>query len=108
LVVGGGTPGMDFQVQNNLQTVVGVRDWGLDLQSALDMPRWVSMHDGTLALEGRFNAALQADLASRGHAMRVLPAWDSHLARSQVLATAPGGGWAFASDLRGEGIALAI
>ena len=90
LVVGGGTPGMDFQVQNNLQTVVGVRDWGLDLQSALDMPRWVSLHDGTLALEGRFNAALQAELASRGHALHVLPAWDSHLARSQVLASTPG------------------
>lgn len=108
LVVGGGTPGMDFQVQNNLQTVVGVRDWGLDLQSALAMPRWVSLHDGTLALEGRFNAGLQAELASRGHALHVRPAWDSHLARSQVLATAPEGGWAFASDLRGEGIALAI
>ena len=107
LVVGGGTPGMDFQVQNNLQTVVGVRDWGLDLQSALDMPRWVSLHDGTLALEGRFNAALQADLAPRGHALHVLPAWDSHLARSQVLASTSEGGWAFASDLRGEGIALA-
>jgi gamma-glutamyltranspeptidase/glutathione hydrolase len=107
LVVGGGTPGMDFQVQNNLQTVVGVRDWGLDLQSALDMPRWVSLHDGTLALEGRFNAAYQADLTSRGHALHVLPAWDSHLARSQVLASTPEGGWAFGSDLRGEGIALA-
>jgi gamma-glutamyltranspeptidase/glutathione hydrolase len=108
LVVGGGTPGMDFQVQNNLQTVVGVRDWGLDLQSALDMPRWVSIHDGTLALEGRFNPALQAELASRGHALHVRPAWDSHLARSQVLASTPEGGWAFASDLRGEGIALAL
>jgi gamma-glutamyltranspeptidase len=72
------------------------------------MPRWVSMHDGTLALEGRFSAALQAELASRGHRLQVRPAWDSHVARSQVLASAPDGGWAFASDLRGEGIALAL
>jgi gamma-glutamyltranspeptidase/glutathione hydrolase len=108
LVVGGGTPGMDFQVQNNLQTVVAVRDWGLDLQSALDMPRWVSLHDSTLAIEGRFHGPVRDELASRGHLVHRLPPFDSHLARSQVLASTPEGGWAFASDLRGEGIALAL
>ena len=108
LVVGGGTPGMDFQVQNNLQTVVAVTNWGLDLQSALDMPRWVSLHDGTLAIEGRFHGFIRDELAGRGHQVHRLPAWDSHLARSQVLASTPESGWAVASDLRGEGIALAL
>jgi gamma-glutamyltranspeptidase/glutathione hydrolase len=107
LAVGGGTPGMDFQVQNNLQSVVGAIDWGLDLQTTVDMPRWV-WHNGFLAMESRFPAAIMDDLASRGHDVRRLPAWDGTVARSQLIASLPQGGWAVASDLRGEGLAAGI
>jgi gamma-glutamyltranspeptidase/glutathione hydrolase len=109
LVVGGGTPGANFQVQCNLQTVVGVLDWGLDLQSAIDGPRWVTVED-KLAIESRFGPELIADLRGRGHSLLELAAWeawDATLSRSQVMASVPGGGWAAASDLRSEGVALA-
>ena len=56
LVVGGGTPGGDYQVQSNIQSIVGVLNWGLDLQSAIDMPRWVLVN-GNLAMESRFPPA---------------------------------------------------
>ena len=105
LTVGGGTPGADFQVQCNLQTIVGALTWGLDLQSAIDSPRWLTI-SGQLALEGRFDAAFVADLANRGHVTRALADWDGTVARSQVIASLPQGGWAVASDLRGEGLAL--
>jgi gamma-glutamyltranspeptidase/glutathione hydrolase len=108
LAVGGGTPGADFQVQSNLQTIVATQDWGLDLQSAIDMPRWVTIGGGQVALESRFDPALIADLASRGHMTRVVAPWDATLSRNQVMQSLPGGGWAVASDLRGEGVALAI
>jgi gamma-glutamyltranspeptidase/glutathione hydrolase len=107
MVVGGGTPGRDFQVQNNLQTLVGVIDWGLDLQAAVDMPRWVLTGGDDVAVEGRFTAGVLEDLEARGHKLKRLADWDGNVARSQVMATTPGGGWAVASDLRGEGIALA-
>ena len=103
--MGGGTPGADFQVQCNLQTIVGALTWGLDLQSAIDSPRWLTI-SGQLALEGRFDAAFVADLANRGHVTRALADWDGTVARSQVIASLPQGGWAVASDLRGEGLAL--
>jgi hypothetical protein len=37
-----------------------------------------------------------------------MAAWDGNIARSQLVASTPSGGWAVASDLRGEGVALAV
>jgi len=108
LVVGGGTPGGDFQVQTNLQTIAGVLDWGLDLQAAIDAPRWATLPDGRLAMESRFAASVVRELESRGHSVVRTAAWDGTLARSQVIASRPEGGWAVASDSRGEGVALAV
>ncbi|MPZ50756.1 MAG: gamma-glutamyltransferase [Dehalococcoidia bacterium] len=106
LVVGGGTPGADFQVQTNLQTLVGVVDWDLDLQSAIDAPRWVST-GGELAMEARFPAPVIEELQSRGHKVKVTDVWDATVSRSQAIASLPDGGWSVGSDLRGEGLALA-
>jgi gamma-glutamyltranspeptidase/glutathione hydrolase len=108
LVVGGGTPGGDFQVQTNLQTIVGVLDWALDLQSAIDAPRWVSLGDGRVAMEARFPETAAQELEARGHTVERMAAWEGTMARSQVIASTAAGGWAVASDLRGEGIALAL
>jgi len=105
LVVGGGTPGADFQVQANLQTMTSVVDFDLDLQSAVDAPRWVST-GGKLAMESRFPQSLIDDLGYRGHEVQVTDAWDGTVSRSQAIASLPEGGWAVASDLRGEGTAL--
>ena len=107
LVCGGGTPGGDYQVQSNLQTLVARLNWGFDLQSAVDMPRWVLVNRA-LAMESRYDLALLDELRSRGHNVAVLAAWDGNIARSQLVASTPGGGWAVASDLRGEGVALAV
>jgi gamma-glutamyltranspeptidase / glutathione hydrolase len=107
LLCGGGTPGGDYQVQSNVQSLVARLDWGFDLQSAIDMPRWVLVN-GNLAMESRYDPALMDDLRSRGHSVAALAAWDGNIARSQLVASTPGGGWAVASDLRGEGVALAV
>jgi gamma-glutamyltranspeptidase/glutathione hydrolase len=107
LVCGGGTPGGDYQVQSNVQTLVARLNWGFDLQSAIDMPRWVLVN-GALAMESRFPAAVLDDLRARGHNVAALAAWDGNIARSQLVASTPSGGWAVASDLRGEGVALAV
>jgi len=106
LVVGGGTPGADFQVQTNLQVIAGVLDWGLDIQAAVDSPRWATATGGRLNVEGRFPGSVQADLAARGHDVRPAAAWGVR-ACSQLVASVDGG-WAAASDLRGEGAAAAF
>ena len=89
------------------QSIVSVLNWGLDLQSAVDMPRWVLVN-GNLAMESRFPREVLDDLASRGHTIGPIAAWDGNIARSQLVASTPGGGWQVASDLRGEGVALAL
>jgi gamma-glutamyltranspeptidase/glutathione hydrolase len=105
-VVGGGTPGADFQVQTNLQVIAGVIDWGLDLQSAVDTPRWATSTGGRLSVESRMPAATREELASRGHHLHDAGPWGVR-ACSQVISSLEGGGWAVASDLRGEGLGLA-
>ena len=94
-------------MQRNLQTIAAVVDWGLDIQAAIDAPGWVTLGNDTLAMEARFPAAVMEELRARGHTVQRLAAWDAAMCRSQVIASRPGGGWAVASDLRGEGIALA-
>ncbi len=107
LVIGGGTPGADFQVQTNLQTLCGALSWDLDLQAAIDQPRWGRTHDGTLAIEDRFSLETRLELAARGHMMRDVGPFNGS-GFSQVLASLPQGGWAVASDVRCEGLALAF
>jgi len=108
LVIGGGTPGADFQVQSNLQTVIGKLAWGLDLQSAIDSPRWLALSGRHVAFERRFDPALVESLASRGHDVHLIAPWDTTVSRSQVIASRAEGGWGVASDVRGEGVGLAL
>lgn len=108
MVCGGGTPGGDFQVQANLQTLVSVIDWGMDLQMAIDAPRWVTVGRGELVLESRYPVTIRTELAARGHRVHTTTAWDGTLQRAQVMATTAEGGWMVASDLRGEGVALGL
>lgn len=107
LTLGGGTPGADFQVQTNLQNIVNSLTWGLDLQSAIDAPRWGWTNAGALAIEDRFPAETVRDLASRGHDVADAGGWRGS-GFAQVIASLPEGGWAVASDVRGEGHALAM
>ena len=107
LVIGGGTPGADFQVQCNLQTIVAAVDWRLDAHSAISAPRWGVQQDGAVAMESRFPDALSRDLEARGHRVRRVGPWETAIARSSVLSSLAPTGWAAASDLRSEGLALA-
>jgi gamma-glutamyltranspeptidase/glutathione hydrolase len=105
LVIGGGTPGADFQVQTNLQVIAGVVDWGLDLQAAVDSPRWATSGGGRLSVESRAPAAVVESLRQRGHDVQPAGPWGVR-ACSQLVSSLDGGGWAVASDLRGEGLPL--
>jgi gamma-glutamyltranspeptidase/glutathione hydrolase len=73
-----GTPGGDVQVQAMLQFVVHALDRGLELQAAVEAPRWASFefpatedpHEawpGLLRVEGRMDPVVRDGLARRGH-----------------------------------------
>ena len=107
LVIGGATPGADYQVQCNLQTIVAAVDWRLDAHSAISAPRWGIQANGTVAMESRFPEALSSELTARGHRVQRVGPWDTAIARSSVLSSLAPSGWAAAADLRSEGLALA-
>lgn len=60
--------------------------------------------DGRLAVENRFSEETLADLDRRGHRLLRCGPWE--LSRNQVLSSLPERGWAVASDIRSEGLAL--
>src|ERR1700687_1852207 len=82
--MGGGTPGGDFQTQWSLQVLTNVLDYGMDLQTAVDSPRWfhypgtypATIHEAPIIdLERAFPEDVDADLARRGHTVKRSGAW---------------------------------
>lgn len=83
-LMAGGTPGADDQVQVNFQVISNVIDHHMNIQQAIEAPRWSST-PGTMAdeigqayelrLESRFPAEVVEGLRARGHVVRVSPPW---------------------------------
>jgi gamma-glutamyltranspeptidase/glutathione hydrolase len=76
----GGTPGLYWQVQTNLQMLCNVVDFAMDLQTAVDAPRWLMgpatlLEQTELTLEDRFRAATIEGLRAKGHRVEVGGAW---------------------------------
>jgi gamma-glutamyltranspeptidase/glutathione hydrolase len=81
-----GSPGGDDQVIRTIQTLINMIDFGMNIQQAIEAPRWSSrafpaspfphtMHPGDLAVESRIPESTQQALTSRGHKLRVDPPW---------------------------------
>ncbi|MFW6075693.1 MAG: gamma-glutamyltransferase family protein [Chloroflexota bacterium] len=74
------TPGANLQVQHNLQVITNLIDFKLDMQEAIDAPRWsmgdqMRIGDDELLLESRFGEDVLEDLTGRGHNVRTRPGW---------------------------------
>ena len=106
----GGTPGGDGQPQWDLQMVTGMIDGELDVQQAVEMPRW-TIWPGTdplsvgnpyeLRLEPAFGEQMHADLAARGHQIKTVTGWHG---AAQIIARDPATGVVVGgSDPRVEG-----
>ena len=100
----GGTPGVDRQVQTNVQVLTNLIDLGMDAQTALDAPRWSIAPGVTLQLEAAYPDDVRAALAERGHRVTSLGPWSPLAGRAQLIVVdADSGARMGASDLRGEG-----
>ena len=114
-VLVGGTPGGDGQPQWNLQTLVALIDGGLDVQAAIEAPRW-TVWPGTdpstlpnpyeLQIEARVGDTVLAELAARGHTLRRFGAWGGGGAAQAIARDPVTGVLAGGSDPRAEGLAL--
>lgn len=111
----GGTPGGDGQPQWNMQVITNLIDFGMNVQEAIEAPRWLSFpgtdpanlpNDFVLRIEGRAGAEVIEDLRRRGHRVEVLGDWAAGGA-AQVIEVDPETGTLFGgSDPRTEGLAL--
>ncbi len=98
-----GTPGAHAQVQTNFQLLVSLIDHGLDVQEAIDLPRWFHESGRTLNLESRYPESTRRSLAARGHAIALLPEWAEVTGGAQAIAIDASGGFAGGADPRREG-----
>ena len=116
-LVVGGTPGGDGQPQWGLQALTGLIDGGLDVQAAIETPRW-SNWPGTdpadlpapyrLQVETRLGEEALRALQGRGHALVRTGDWGGG-GGAQIIARDPATGvLAGGSDPRVEGLALGL
>ena len=81
-----GAPGGDVQVQAMLQVFLNINHFGMDVQEAIDVPRFASFSfpnsfapythlPGRLNLEDRFPVATTDELSRRGHDVELWPAF---------------------------------
>jgi len=81
-----GSPGGDDQVMRTMQTFINLVDFGMNIQQAIEAPRWSTrsfpaspfphtMYPGDMAVETRIPEATRQALIARGHKLRARPAW---------------------------------
>lgn len=81
-----GTPGGDQQDQWTLQFFLNVVDFGMEVQDAIEAPRFSTAHfpssfyphnavSGLLRVEGRVPDSVRQELAARGHKVEVKEDW---------------------------------
>ena len=106
-----GAMGGDGQPQTQAAVFTRVAFFGQDLQAAISAPRWVlgrTWRDTvtSLRMESRFPAALLADLASAGHCIDTVSAFDQAMGHAGAIVHHAGGGFDGASDPRSDGAAV--
>ncbi len=81
-----GTEGGDQQDQWTLQFFLNVVEFGMNLQEAIEAPKFSSAHfpstffphaahPGVLRIESRIDESVRAALSARGHQLKLRPAW---------------------------------
>ncbi|WP_268745968.1 gamma-glutamyltransferase [Bordetella pertussis] len=81
-----GSPGGNSQVQAMLQVLLNITLFGMDPQTAIEAPRFISYshpdsfaphayYPGRLSVEGRIPAQTEQTLAALGHDMQRWPDW---------------------------------
>jgi gamma-glutamyltranspeptidase / glutathione hydrolase len=82
-----GSPGGDDQVMRTMQTLINMIDFGMNIQQAIEAPRWSSrsfpaspfphtMYPGDLAVESRIPETTREALIAKGHKLTwIAPPW---------------------------------
>ncbi len=101
LLLSAGSPGGAFIIHFTGKTLLGLLNWGLTPQQAIDLPNFGTLGGPLFLEQGRFSAATIADLRALGHPVVETPL-PSGL---QALQRQPGH-WLGGADPRREGLVL--
>ena len=113
-----GTPGGDVQPQSMVQLFLNVVEFGMDVQQAVEAPRFSTWsfpnsfwphayHPGLVGIEGRVDSQVVAELSRMGHKVEV---WDDFTPRMGCLCAVKAdqerGGLSAGADPRRDGYAM--
>ncbi len=98
-----GTPGRHAQVQTNFQLAVALIDERMDVQRAIDEPRWYHESGRGLRMESRFPEAVRRALAAKGHEITLLGDFAEVTGGAQAIAIDENGVFSGGADPRREG-----
>ena len=73
LILAVGSPGGSSIINYVGKVLIGMMDWGLDIQQAISLPNFGSRNGPTELEEGRVSDAVVAELKAKGHTVRVMP-----------------------------------
>ena len=114
-VLVGGTPGGDGQPQWNMQMISALLDRKVDVQAAIEQPRWTSLpgtdpdsidQPFTLAVEDRLGQDVLLALAAKGHTLVDKGAWCNNGAAQMIARNPETGILIGGTDTRVEGTVL--
>lgn len=112
-----GTPGGDSQPQCNLQVFSNMVDFGMNVQEAVEAPRFCGFsfpqspwphreHPNRLDIEGRVSPDLVDSLADRGHRVQVVGPWGIRNGYAPIVVNAETGVYHGGADPRKESVML--
>ncbi|MEO0756109.1 MAG: gamma-glutamyltransferase [Cyanobacteria bacterium J06648_16] len=107
-----GTMGGEGQPQTQMALLTRVLDFGYDIQTAVNLPRWRwgrtwGDTSTSLALEGRIPKDVRQALQQRGHAVKTVPDWSSEMGHAHMIQVAEGT-LLGACDPRSDGVAVGV
>ena len=100
-----GSPGGSAIINYVAKVLIGVLDWGLDMQQAISLPNFGSRNGPTELEHGRASPALIDALKSRGHEVRLM-VQTSGLQGIQRTVKDGRPGWFGGADPRREGVVM--
>ena len=102
-----GTPGGMGQTQFLVQILSNVIDFGMDIQQAIEAPRWQSKGKKTVEIETRFPGKTQLDLENAGFKVKVTEPWDFRMGGAEGILLDPNTGvFQAGADPRRDGYAV--
>ena len=106
-----GTMGGEGQPQTQAALITRIIDFGFDVQSAIEAPRWLfgrtwGEKNKSLSLEGRISDGVFDELQRRGHPVTMTRDFDSTMGHAAAIRIEDNGHLEGGADPRGDGSAI--